>query len=457
MPGNPTHEATGSLMAHSSARRGPTFNNNGATAAPSHPDEPVADPATSAKRRSRVARAGGAARLGRLRVHPWLAGGIIVVVLAGAGTGIYFGTRSGAAAAAAATTTVATVSTGTIKQSVSATGTLAPASQASLNFSTSGQVTAVSVKVGDTVKKGQTLASLESASLASAVAQAKAMVASDVAKVDADDSATSTQLAADKAALKAARNQLTSAKAQLAAATMKSPINGAVAAVNITDGEAISGNSSASSSGTGNSTASSSSSSAQVLVISTNAWIVNATVDATSVGLIKAGDQAQLTVTGADATVYGTISSVGLVASSTSGTASYPVAIAVTGAPTGLHDGASVTASLIYKQLSNVVVISSAALHRYTSGGQYADKQVNGKTVRTTVQVGIQSGNQVQITSGLAAGDKIIVTQIQRPTSSSTSRGGTGNQGGFPAGGNGGGFPGGGTGGRFSGGGGFGG
>ena len=469
MPGNPMHDAAGSGLAQSATLDGGVYRVNGATVRsdlPETPETPEAlqtlqTPTSIGRRRRSIA----GERLAQLRAHPWITGGVIVVVLAGAGVGIYFGTRGTSTTTATTTTTVQTVSTGTIKQSVSATGTLAPAHEESLSFSTSGQVTSVKVKVGDTVKKGQTLATIESASLASAVAQARATVASDQARVDADDSASSTQLAADKAALKAAKNQLASAKAQLAAAIMKSPIDGAVAEVNIATGDSLSGGSSGANSGSGSTgsptanSSSSSSSTAQILVISTNAWIANAAVDATSVGLIKTGNQAQLTVSGSDSTVYGTIASVGLVSSSSSGTASYPVVVDVTGSPTGLHDGASVTASLIYKQLSDVVVISAAALHQDASG-QYVEKQVNGKAVRTAVKVGIVSGNQVQITSGLAAGDKVIVTQVQRPNVSSTSRGGTGNGGneGFPGGGNfPGGFPGGGTGGGFPGGGGFGG
>lgn len=414
--------------------------------------------------------ADGRARLAWLRSHPWITAGVAVVILAGAGTGIYFDVSGSGNSAAAATTTVNTVSTGTIRQSVSATGSLAPAQEESLSFSASGQVTSVKVKVGDTVKKGQALATVESAALASSVAQAKATVASDQARVDDDSGASSTQLAADKAALKAAKNQLASAKSQLAGATMTAPINGAVAEVNIAAGDTVSGSSSSVSGSGGSSSTSTgfgaststgtSATDAQILVISVNSWIVNATVDATSVGLIKAGEQAQLTVSGSTSTIYGTISSVGLVSSSTSNTASYPVVIAVTGSPTGLHDGAGVTAGLIYKQVSNTVVISATALHR-DSTGEYVEKQVSGKVARTTVQVGIRSGLQVQITSGLVAGDKIIVPQLRIGTVSPT--GGTSNRGAgggsFPGGGTfpgGGSFPGG-AGGGFPGGGGFGG
>lgn len=391
----------------------------------------------------------------RARVHPWLAGSLAVLVLAGAGLGTYFGVRDDKAAAATAATTTHTVGTGTIRQSVSATGTLAPASEEELNFTVSGQVTSVAVTQGQTVKKNQALATVDSASLAADVAQAEATVAGDQAKVDDDSSngASDTQLAADQAALTAAQNQLASARDQLAAATLRSPIDGVVASVNLTVGQSVSGSGSSGSGGsdggsgsksplgsggTGSDGSSGSSSDPQILVISTDSWVVNATVDASSVGLIKKGNQVQLQVTGADETVYGTVASIGLVASSSSGTAAYPVVVDVTGSPDGLHDGADVTATLIYKQLSDVLVVPTLALHRSADGGQYVERVKNGKTSQVAVRTGIASGGQTQIVSGLAAGDQILVPQL--PTGGNSQRGGD-RTGQFPGGGK---FPGGG-------------
>lgn len=391
--------------------------------------------------------------LRRARSRPWLAGSALAVVILAAALGTYLGTKgnsSASAANAAATVTTQTVSTGTITQSVAATGTLAPAQDESLNFAVAGTVTSVEAKVGQTVKKGQTLATVSSAELGVTVAQAKSSVASAAARVDEDETngVSATELAADQAALTAAKNQLVSANAQLADATLTSPISGAVVAVNLTEGQAVSGNSNSSGgssssggqgSGGNSSSSSSTTSDAQVEVISTGSWIVNATVDSTSVDLIKAGDQAQLTVTGSTDTVYGTIDSIGLVSSSTSNTASYPVVIDVTGQQTSLHDGSSVTASLIYKQLANVVVVDTLALHRNSSGGDYVQKVVNGKVVQTAVKTGLSSGTQTQITSGLASGDKIQITIPQRGTgtksgSTTTGRFGTGTGGGFGGG-----------------------
>jgi len=215
--------------------------------------------------------------------------------------------------------------------------------------------------------------------------------------------------------------------------------------VNLTDGESVSGGgggSGNSPSASSSSSSDSSSSSAQILVISKGSWLVNATVDASSVGLIKTGDQAELQIDGASGTVYGTIASIGLVSSSSGGTASYPVVVDVTGAQPTLHDGASVTATLIYKQLSDIVVVSSLAIHR-DSNGSYVEKVVKGKTTNATVQTGLSSGGQTQITSGLEAGDTIVVPQL-----TIRSGGGTGTRRGtftFPGGGSGN-FPGAGTG-----------
>ena len=406
----------------------------------------------------------------------WIAlGAAIVLVLAGVG-GYLVASGGSSPASAQVTTTKETVSTGTLRQTVTASGTLAPAVDDTLGFSSSGVVTSVVATVGQAVSKGQKLATIDSASLAATVAQDNATVATDQAKVDDDTDVSAAQLTADQAALAAAENALSSAKTALTGATLTSPINGVVASVGLTVGEQVSGSGSGGSgsgssgsgssgsgssggSGTG-STASSDSSSSDIEVISTNSWIVNATVDATSVALIKAGEEAQLAVTGVNGTVYGTISTIAVLPSSTEETASYPVVIAVTGSPSGLRDGEQVTASLIYKQLADVLLVPTLALHRAADGSEYVNKVINGKVETATVQVGPSSGAETQVTSGLSAGD-VIQIQVVRPgagtgggstTRTGTFGGGTGRSG-FGEGG----FGGGGTGGGGFGGGGFGG
>ena len=369
-----------------------------------------------------------------VRAHRWLAAAatVLVIAVAAGGSYWYLNGRGGGStpAAAVSTTRVETVSTTTLRQSVSASGTITPAEEDSVNFAVSGTVTSVLVAEGDTVTKGQKLATVDPTALQAAVTQAEASVASAQAKVSDEDSTTSAQqISADKAALTVAQNQLASAKEQLAEATLTSPISGIVADLNLSVGAVVgssggssggsgSGSGSGSGAGSGSST---SSSSTQVLVVNTSSWVVDTSVDATQVGLIKAGDQAELSVSGVTATAYGTISSVALLSSSSGNTPSYAVVIGVTGNPSGVHDGASVTATLIYKQIANAVVVPTIAVH--TTGGSHVVYQMkDGKQVTTTVEVGIESGAQTQITSGLAAGDQIVVPQIgQRGASNGTN------------------------------------
>jgi len=106
------------------------------------------------------------------------------------------------------------VTTGTIKQTVSASGTIEPAEQADLNFGVSGQVTAVNVKVGDVVTAGQALATVSTTALQADLDAAQATLASAEAKLSADESASASAatIDSDEASVTSAQSQLTSAR-----------------------------------------------------------------------------------------------------------------------------------------------------------------------------------------------------------------------------------------------------
>ncbi|HEX9337651.1 MAG TPA: biotin/lipoyl-binding protein, partial [Pseudonocardiaceae bacterium] len=376
---------------------------------------------------------------------------------------------------------------------LSSSGTIEPTQQDNLNFAVSGQVTAVNVTAGQQVTAGQALATVNSAALSATVAEAQASLSSDQARLSTDqtNSASSTQVAADQAAVTAAQNQVTDAQNALAEATLTSPIAGTVASVSLTVGQQVSGGSGSTgstgstgsggsgaggggaggaggvggnsgaggtgSSGTG-STGSSGSSTAQVVVISNGSFIVNASVDDTEVGLIKNGDQAIIIPDSGTSTAFGTVTSVALLASSSSTVPSYPVTIGITGTPTGLYPGASASVTIIYKVVANALVIPTSAIH-FTNGQQTVLKLVNGKQTTVPVTTGMTQGAQTQILSGLADGDQVVTPATPRGTGTTrtgTGTGGTG-RGGFGGGGlGGGGFGGGGLGGggNFGGGGG---
>lgn len=416
---------------------------------------------------------------GRL-AQPW----ILIPVAALIAVGVWYGffrngsSKSAAAPGAAPTQQTFTVSRGTLQQTVTASGTIEPASTEDLNFTSPGTVTAVDVQAGQTVKAGQVLASLDSAQLQAAVAQAQQTVDQAAAKVDADSTsgASSTQLTADDANLASVRAQLTLAQQNLAGATLASPIDGTVAQVDLTVGQQLgsggtsgvslagtatgSGRSNAATAGgtgTSGGSADASTSNAQIEVISTGSYVVALNLDTTDIAHVKTGQTALVTPTTSSSTggrggrggfggggfggggfggaggggsgggfsgagggttsaagpsssgqqVSGTVTSVGLIAQASSGVATFPVQVTVAGSPADFHAGAIADVDIVYAELQNVLEVPSLAIDR-AGPNPTVTVLVNGRKETRTVQLGLSSGEVVQVVSGLAEGDTVV-------------------------------------------------
>jgi len=341
------------------------------------------------------------------------------------------------------------VTTSTIRQSVSATGTLEPAHRADLTFAVSGTVTSLPVVVGDTVRAGAVLATVDTSSLETAVTSAQASVSAtqDQLTAQQDAGSSAVQIASTQAQLADAQAKLADSETALAAASMTSPIAGTVAQVNIAAGDKVGGTASASSPSAAGSAGSSSSSAgagassssasaasasstAQVVVISTTSWVVNASVGSADLPQLKKGQQAEITPSGSATKIFGTVKSVGIVASSSSsGSASFPVTIAVTGSPKGLYAGGAADVAIIVKQVENLLSVPTNAVHT-ESGKTVVHQLKGGAQVSTPVKVGTTYGAVTQILSGLKAGDKVVGTTFRlggnRPSGGTGTRQGGG-------------------------------
>jgi multidrug efflux pump subunit AcrA (membrane-fusion protein) len=390
------------------------------------------------------------------RRRRWLiVSGIGVVVLALAGFGLYQFVLKPDASATTMTRT-ATASTQTVQTTVGTTGTLEPKRQADLSFNSSGTVTKVYVSVGDKVEKGDLLARIDDTSLAADVTAAKADLAaaeSSLSDLDDDDDATDTAIASAKAQVKLKKSDLSQAKSALSAAALRSTISGTVAEVSIAKGDQVGSSSGSSGGAASSSSGSSSSSSAAITVISTNTYVVDTSVGSSDLAKVKVGLQAVITPTGATDSIYGTVKTVGVMASSpssTSGTsststASFPVTIDVTEAQKSLFAGASATVSIIVEQRDNVLVVPTAAIST-VDGKTVVQKVVNGSTTQTEVTIGSTYGNQTEITKGLSNGDEVQISFARQAGSATRSGSSNGSQNGGTRQGGFGGYGGGGTG-----------
>ncbi len=433
-------------------------------------------------------------QVSRWRRYRWpIVGAVVVLVGAAVGLPLWLTSGSSTPAGLSITTVTVPVTTGTIQQTVTNSGTIEPASQANLNFAVSGTVTTVNVKAGQSVTAGQVLATVDTTALSEEVSAAQAQLTSAEDRLSSDEAAAASQstIDTDEASITSAESSLSTAQTNLNDASLTSTISGTVASVNLSAGQLVTGTGSGGgsngtgSAGTGSTgdgnagtgstgSGSSGSSSGQIVVIGTDSYIVNTTVDDTQIGQIADGDQADITLSGgsgsttavgaaspassstASSTIYGTVSSISLVGSQSSDVTTFPVVVNVTGDPSGLYAGGSANVSIIVKQLNDVTEVPTNAISYDSSGQATVTEVVNGAHVVKDVTVGAAENGETQITGGVSAGAKVLEREI---TFKAPGGGGGGIFGGgtgarsFPGGGGGFGGGGGGGGGGLTGGG----
>ena len=157
-------------------------------------------------------------------------GGILLLAACVIGAVVFFVARPKPPAATndVAATSTAAVTRGSIEQTVSATGNIAPQSEVTLSFESSGRIAQVLVQEGQWVKAGDTLAELDTTSLQFQVAQAQASLVTAQARLrqaqapasaedlaSAQASLASAQASYDKIKAGATKEDLASAQASL--------------------------------------------------------------------------------------------------------------------------------------------------------------------------------------------------------------------------------------------------
>ncbi|GIE31278.1 RND transporter [Actinoplanes italicus] len=386
----------------------------------------------------------------RLSRHPSLVvNAVIGVVLAAGAYAVYetfSGTGDGATAATASERTV-TVQQGTVTKTATADGTLESASTASATFETSGTITAISVKVGDKVKKGQVLAKVDPAAAQRALDAAEADLDAAQDSLDRAEAAGSDTADAENQVTTAAL-AVDEAEAGVDGTVLTAPMAGTVTAVNGTLGGSASGSSSSTSSSSGGSQAGGSSGSTEssgsgfVEIADLTKMQVAASfaeADATS---LKDGQVATVTWNALSGTSQSArVAAVDPSATTANSVVTYGVTLSLDKVPAGAKVGQTVSVSVTTGSRENVVLVNAAALT--TVGNRHTVTVVaNGVQETRSVEIGLAGDSATEITSGLAAGEQVVVKTTSTGTSGSQQGGG-----GFPGGGSGfggGGFNGGG-------------
>lgn len=382
--------------------------------------------------------------LTRLSRRAWIIIGAVVVLAAGASVWV-FGFLLPSQNQPQAITQTAAASLETMQRTVSSSGTVAPAVKEDVYFAVSGVVTQVAVAAGDVVEVGAVLATVDTLELNADLLDAKASLAEAQATLvsaqndDDGSSAATARVSAASAAVDVQEAAVADAEAAFDDATLRAPAAGLITTVGISVGDKLSGSSAAASSSGGASTMGSdsaeTSSSAEFSLVSTDAWSVEVTVGETDIANVESGQQVELTTSDGDE-YFGTVSEVGMVPSTSSGSARYPVTVDITGTGDGLFDGVSVDVEIIYERRTEVLTVPSAAVTTTDDVSTVTLVDEDGSQKDVEVEVGETAGSLTEILSGVDEGDEVLVAQFTP---------GEGNSGGGFPGGGGGEFPGGGT------------
>ena len=290
------------------------------------------------------------------------------IALGAAGTTAWLYKRADATEAPAYRT--AAVTRGSLKSTVSATGTLQAVRTVQVGTQVSGQIAQIYVDFNDKVKKGELLARIDPTLQQQAVQDAEAQLEKTQAtlKQAQDEYARNKQLfdakvitasefstvqsnfSVQQASVKSAEIALQRAKQNLSYTSIYAPIDGVIVERNVDVGQTVAASLSA----------------PQLFLIANDLGEMQilASVDESDIGQIKEGQPAQFTVQSYPNDRFtGTVKQVRLQSTTTDNVVNYTAVIAVKNPNGKLLPGMTATVQFLTASADNVLTVPNAALH----------------------------------------------------------------------------------------------
>jgi RND family efflux transporter MFP subunit len=329
---------------------------------------------------------------------------------------------SAAPAAASATTPplelasvdVATVALQTLSRSLPLSGSMSPIVQATLKSKVGGEVELVPLREGQDVREGEVLARIDTRNLQAqydrqlaAVDRARADL--DLATLNRDKNrvlldqhyisqntyeATESAYAGMVANLKLAEADARLAKIGLEDAVIRAPFAGTVAKRHVQPGEKVSMDSTI------------------VTLVDLRQMVLEAAVPAADIPAVQIGQPAKFKVGGFGAREFvGEVQRINPITAD--GSRAITIYIAVPNPNRALKGGMFAQGALTLDKTEPVLAVPQRAVHA-EAGATYVYTLRDEKIARTNVKVGatVPGATFVEVREGLAAGDRVIVTEI---------------------------------------------
>lgn len=204
---------------------------------------------------------------------------------------------------------------------------------------------------------------------------------------------TAARLAADQAEIEQAEADLVEARQQRRQAVVRSTRAGRVVSLPATVGAEVAAGDPA------------------AVVVGGRAVTIEALVSESQIDQVEVGQSVRVTVPGTTGTAEGTVSAIGLVADSSTGTASYPVTVTVEEPSIPLPAGSQALLAIVVSTASDVVAVPTSAVTRRddTSSVQVWDGEAS---TRRTVTLGVVGARTVEVTDGLDPGERVVLADL---------------------------------------------
>ena len=146
---------------------------------------------------------------------------------------------------------------------------------------------------------------------------------------------------------------------------------------------------------------------AAATVIAPGTTTVELDVTDTQVRQLKAGQEAGVRLAGAESTSTGTVTAIGAVPDTSSGSTTYPVTITLDERDLGLPSGVTAAVAVVVGTAKAVVTVPASAIR---SGSVTV---LDGDTTqRSRVTTGVVGTSLIEVTDGLAAGDRVVLADL---------------------------------------------
>ncbi|MBO8165200.1 MAG: efflux RND transporter periplasmic adaptor subunit [Brevibacillus sp.] len=351
---------------------------------------------------------------------------------------------------------IETVKLGTLNDASGITGKLSPSEEVALTPKISGKIVSINVELGQYVKKGQVLFSLDKTDLMQGVQQAEAAYKLALANLNQSKTSASQSLEAAKTGLRQAeqaladaqineqrmselykagaissqqmeqaktalinaQNAYENAKQSLEAAEKQAPIEVSEASVaqakvaldnareqlaNATVVAPISGYISSVNGAVGEMAAPQQ---PVVTIVNTDPLLVKANLSEQEVTGVKVGDKVKVEIAALQKEVEGTVTAVSPVMDP--GVKAYPVEISLANSSNELKADMVVSVKLVSQQADRMLIIPRKAAFD-ENGKRYVYKLEGEAAKKVEVVTGQESSDLIEVKQGLAEGDQVVV------------------------------------------------